>query len=327
MKRLVLQERKARLEDCPDPVPEEEWVVVKVRCSPICGSDRRAFLSAQEVRNAGHEGTGEVMAVHRSARVRVGDRVILNPLSGCGTCSLCRSGDYIYCRNKPPFESHFAEYVKIQDFVLSPLPEDISFRTGALAGCALSPAFSAQKRMAVQASDTILITGLGPVGLGAVTVAKFRGARVLAVDIEAYRRELALELGADAVFDGNDMDINALLRQAAGSAGIGKALDTSGNAEAERLCLDSVEARGVVGWIGQNREPVPVNPSLDFINKGLTLLGSWHYNLNDLDELLTILRRRPIAERIITHEYPLARAQEAFDMFMTGKTGKVFLLP
>jgi L-iditol 2-dehydrogenase len=327
MKRVVLQKGRAWLEDVPDPTPEGEWVVVRVRVSPICGSDRKAFLSDQPVRTAGHEGTGEVAAVAGSSRVRVGDRVLINPLSGCGRCRECRTGNYILCRGKPPWETHFAEYVRVQDFVLSPLPDDISFRRGALAGCAFSPAFSAQKRMAVGPGDTLLVTGLGPVGLGAVVIGKARGARVLGVDVEPYRRELATRLGADAALDGRDSRIGDLVAAAAAPGVVTRALDASGNAAAQRLCLDAVAPRGQVAWIGQNRESFAVNPSLDFINKSLTLIGAWHFDLNDWDEMAALLRRTPAAEALITHEYPLADVQQAFDVFVSGQAGKVFLLP
>ncbi len=326
MRRIVLHKGTARIEECPDPVPGGEWVVVRVRVSPICGSDRKAFLSDQPVRTAGHEGTGEVAAVDGSSRVRVGDRVVINPLSGCGRCRECRTGNYILCKSKPAWETHFAEYVRVQEFVLSPLPDDISFRRGALAGCALAPAFNAEKRMAVGAADTLLVTGLGPVGLGAVVIGKARGARVVGADVEPYRRELALRLGADAALDAGDARIRELVADAAAPGGPTRALDASGNAAAQRLCLDALGPGGMAAWIGQNREPVPVNPTADFINKGLTLLGAWHYNLNDWDEMAELLRRSEKVEEIITHEYPLSSAQEAFDVFVSGKAGKVFLL-
>ena len=111
MKSLVLGNNQAYLEEVPDPVPHGEWVVVKVESTPICGSDRKAFVSPTPVRDAGHEGAGVVVAANESNLLKEGDRVILNPLSGCGHCSLCRSGNYIYCTDKPKYFSHFAEYV------------------------------------------------------------------------------------------------------------------------------------------------------------------------------------------------------------------------
>lgn len=327
MKSLVLHNSKAWLEDVPDPVPNREWVVVKIEATPICGSDRKAFTSEQPVRKAGHEGSGIVTAVNGSSLLKEGDRVILNPLSGCGTCALCRSGNYIYCRNKPPFGTHFAEYVLVQDFVCTRLPDDISYDIGSLACCALGPAFSSMKRMGVTGYDTVLITGLGPVGMGAVTIAKFLGAKVIALDGIPFRQNMARELGADVVLDPSDPDIREKIRQAKGNDELRKAVEASGNSVAERLCLDMVDPCGFVAFIGENGEQIPIGPSDDFIRKGLTLLGSWHLNLNDREDIYAILRRSPVVGKLITDVFPLSRAQEAFEKFMSADTCKVLLKP
>lgn len=327
MKSLVLQNSKAWLEDVPDLVPDREWVVVKIESTPICGSDRKAFLSEKPVRSAGHEGSGTVTAVRGSSLLREGDRVILNPLSGCGSCSLCRSGNYIYCRSKPPFGTHFAEYVLVQDFVCTPLPDDISFDVGSLACCALGPAFSSSKRMNLSGYDTVLITGLGPVGLGAVTIAKFLGARVIALDTIAFRRNLALEIGADIVLDPADPEIRQKILAAKGKDPLRKAIEASGNPQAQRLCLDMAEPCGFVAFIGENSNQIPIGPSDDFIRKGLTLFGSWHLNLNDREDIYAILRHSPTIEKLISETYPLREAQKAFEHFMQADTCKVLLKP
>ena len=327
MKRIVLQDKKVWVEDCPDPIPEREWVIVKIEATPICGSDKKAYFSAAPVRTAGHEGTGVVVEAPGSSRLKTGDRVILNPLSGCGVCDHCRTGNYIYCTNKPPFDTHFAQYVKVQDFVCSPLPDDISYEIGSLAGCALSPAFNAIKRLDVKGFDTVLIMGLGPVGRGAVTISKFLGARVIAVDSVPFRKKFASELGADVVLDAFDGNLPQQIKEAAKDAYLRKAIDTSGNGKAERLCIDSMEPGGRVAFIGENHEDIPISPSRDFIRKGLTLIGAWHYNLNDLSDMLAVLRNSPIVSRLITDIYGFSQAQEAFDKFVSGDACKVILKP
>ena len=95
MKSLVLQNKKVWLEDVPDPIPEGEWVVVKIESTPICGSDKQAYNSQEPVRGAGHEGSGIVVATAGSSLLKEGDRVILNPLSGSGKCIYCRTGNNI----------------------------------------------------------------------------------------------------------------------------------------------------------------------------------------------------------------------------------------
>ena len=327
MKSLVLQNKKVWLEDVPDPIPEGEWVVVKIESTPICGSDKQAYNSQEPVRGAGHEGSGIVVVTAGSSLLKEGDRVILNPLSGCGKCIYCRTGNYIYCPDKPDFYTHFAQYVKVQDFVCTPLPEDISYDVGAMACCALGPAFSSIKRMNLRAFDNILITGLGPVGMGALAIAKFMGARAIVVESIPFRKKMAEEFGADVIIDAADPDALALIREAAKPGRLIKAIDASGNPSAERLCIDAMEPGGIVSFVGENFGQIPIGPSNDFIRKGLTLMGSWHYNLSDHDEMYSLLRRSPLVPKLITDIYGFSQVQEAFDKFMTGNTCKVILKP
>jgi threonine dehydrogenase-like Zn-dependent dehydrogenase len=328
MKSLVLGNKKAIVEEVPDPIAEKEWVVVKIESTPICGSDKAAFFIEKPVRDCGHEGAGIVVDSAGSTLLKKGDRVILNPLSGCGKCELCLTGNYIYCPDKPPFGTHFAQFVKIQDFVCTVLPEDISYDVGSMACCALGPAFSSIKRMNLKAFDTLLVTGLGPVGMGAVSIAKFLGARVIALDSIAFRKNMARDvLGADVVLDAADPDVKTKIREAARPARIVRAIDASGNAAAERLCLDVMEPGGIISFVGENHNEIPIRPSEDFIRKGLILMGSWHCNLNDRAEMISLLRRSPLVPKLITHSFGFSDVQNAFDTFITGDACKVILKP
>lgn len=327
MKSLVLHDHKAWVEDVPDPKAQREWVVVKIEATPICGSDKNAFFSETPVRTSGHEGAGVVVDAAGSSVLKNGDRVILNPLSGCGECELCLSGNYIYCENKPPFDTHFAQYVRVQDFVCTKLPEDISYDLGSMACCALGPAFSSIRRMGLSAFDTLLVTGLGPVGMGAVSIAKYLNARVIALDTVPFRKKMAEEMGADVVLDAADPDVLAQIKEAVRPGRMLHAVDASGNAKAERLCIDAMAPGGHVAFIGENHSEIPIRPSEDFIRKGLTLLGSWHYNLHDREDMLTMLRRWPRIQNLITDTFGFSQVQEAFDKFVGGDTCKVVLHP
>lgn len=334
MKQVVLQAGKAWVEEAPEPEVENGWVVAKILLTPICGSDKSAFAGKIPARNAGHEGVGTIVDAGNSYLVKNGDRVVLNPLTGCGTCESCRSGDYIFCRH-PDFglnnirnmQSHFAQFVKVPDFICSKLPDDIPDEIGTLAGCALAPAFSGLERMTVTGFDTLLITGLGPVGLGALTIAKFRGARVIAVDVEPYRRKLANDMGADIVLAPDDIGLSDAISEVTHGRGLKKAIDCSGNPSAERMCLDLVGIKGIVTFVGENFGEISVSPSNDFIRKGLTVIGAWHFNLNEFSRIAELLRRSPTVNKIITHRFGFSKVQEAFERFASGKTGKVILDP
>ena len=106
-----------------------------------------------------------------------------------------------------------------------------------------------------------------------------------------------------------------------------RAIDASGNAAAQRLCIDAMEPGGIISFVGHNLNEINIHPTLDFINRGVTLMGAWHYNLSDSEEMLTILRRSPMVPKLITHVFGFSGVQEAFETFIGGDACKVILRP
>ena len=328
MKCVALGDRRAWLVDAPDPTPQGEWVVVKLHASPICGSDMHGYHAPGEHTGGGHEGVGEVVAIDTAHRLRVGDRVLVHPATGCGECWRCRSGAYIHCRAMPPGSGgHFAQYVRKQEWLCPKLPDDLSYDLASLMGCALSPAYQALIRMEVSAFHSLLITGLGPVGLGAVALAKFLGAEVFAVDPEPWRRDRAAHLGADVTIDPTATDVLAWVRDHTSGEGVHRALDASGKPDAERLCIDAVRALGKVAFIGENPGTIEYSPSNDGIRRGIEVLAAWHQNLASLDDLVTFLRRFRHADLLISHTFGFSHVDEAFATFAARESAKVILHP
>lgn len=326
---------RASLVERPDPHPSGEFVVVRIRVAPMC-TEYKAFRDGGPTDSLGHEASGDVVAVERSGRVRVGDRVVVMPQAGCGRCSLCLSGDYIHCQHAPDMRrstgntsgtATYAEYVVKQDWLLVPLPEDLTYEQGAMACCGLGPTFGAMRRMGVSAPDTILITGMGPVGLGGVINARARGAQVIAVEGQPHRARLAAELGAEAVLDPADPATPARIRELTGGHGADRGLDCSGAEAGQRLLIDGVRRRGEVCFVGEGGE-LSLHVSRDMLRKGLTLHGNWHYNLADGPRVLELVRQvAPVLPTFITHHFPMSRVEEAFALQLTGNCGKVVLDP
>jgi L-iditol 2-dehydrogenase len=328
VKHVVVGDNKAWLEDAPDPTPEGEWVVVKVTVSPICGSDLHAYRAPGAHPGQGHEGVGEVAAVAGARHLKVGDRVLLHPAAGCGECWLCLRGDYIHCRRKPPGSGgHFAQYVRKQEWLCPRLPEDVPDDFASLMGCGLSPAYQALTRLGVNAFQTLLITGLGPVGLGATALACFMGAEVIVSDPEPWRRQRALDLGAALALDPTKDDVLAIVRDRTAGEGVPRALDASGRTEAERLCIDALRPLGKVAFIGENQGDIPFSPSRDGIRKGIEVIACWHQNINSFDDLVAFLRRFPKVELLISHQFGFPKVEEAFRAFASGQAAKVLLRP
>jgi L-iditol 2-dehydrogenase len=323
------------LAEVPSPQPKENWVVVKVLAAPMC-TEYKAYRDGATARFLGHEAAGEVIAVAQPCRVKPGDRVVVMPQYPCGACELCVAGDYIHCEHTVNIEQFtgapeggatYAQYLLKPDWLLPRIPDDASAERGALACCALGPSFGAFDRMGLSASQTVLITGLGPVGLGAVTNARFRNTRVIAVESHPWRAQRALDMGADCVLDPLDPATPARIREFTRGSGPDCALECSGTVAAQRLCIDSVRRKGQIAFVGECGDPLPLRISPDMIRKGLTLIGSWHYNLSLFPGIMRVIERSPLLDLLVTHRFPMREAQRAFDLQLTGDCGKVILDP
>lgn len=337
MQKVIIQgPKQGGLVDVPDPTPRENWVVVKVQTAPMC-TEYKAYIAGTPADQLGHEAAGEVVAVAQPGRVKVGDRVVVMPTNACGQCALCLAGDYIHCENNPNFaalhgtrdgSATYAQYLLKPAHLLVPIPDGISYDHAAMACCGLGPTFGAMQLMAVNAFDTVLITGLGPVGLGGIINGIYRGARVIGVESNPYRAALALQLGATAVVDPTSGDALAQLGELTGGRGVDKAIDCSGIVTAHRLCIDATRRKGQVAFVGECSDATPLYISPDMIRKGLTLLGSWHYKMQDTPTIMQLIERvGPQIEQLISHRFPMTQVQEAWELQLTGQTAKVLLQP
>ncbi|TVX99384.1 zinc-dependent alcohol dehydrogenase [Paenibacillus cremeus] len=317
--------RQAEIIEVPTPVPTGDLALVKILVTPMC-TEYKAYLQGTYRDCLGHEAVGEVVELAQPGHVKVGDRVVVTPLFPCGQCRLCRQGDYIHCQhNHPLTDATYAQYILKPSWVLFKIRDDISNEHAALAICGLGPSFGAFQTLGVSAFDTVLITGLGPVGIGAVINAKYRGSRVIAVESNAYRVQLAQELGVDAVINPADPDAVRKIKELCDGEGPSCAVDCSGVVAAHRLCIDSVRRKGKVAFIGESFTETPVTISNDLIRKGIHLIGSWHYNANDFPSILQVIRNSPHLDKFITHVLPMSRINEAFEISVSQNNAKILL--
>jgi L-iditol 2-dehydrogenase len=337
MKKVVIVgEREASVVDVPIPKAREDWVLVKIQVAPMC-TEYKSFVAGYRSEFLGHEAAGEVVDIAQPGKVKVGDRVVVMPQYPCGKCPLCLAGDYIYCQNTVDFNAFtgspegratMAQYLLKPDWLLVPVPEGMSYEHASMACCGLGPTFGVMEEILVDAFDTVLITGLGPVGLGGVINARHRGARVIGVDSNPWRAERALALGAEVVIDPGDADAVKKILNLTGGRGVDKAVDCAGVVAAHRLCIDATRRRGAVGFVGESSADTPLKISPDMIRKGLTLRGSWHYNLKDTPKIMDIIAQNsPNLDLLISHHFALTEVQQAWELQATGQCGKVLLHP
>jgi len=325
-KAAITGERKAELVERPIPQRQGREVLIKVHVAPMC-TEYKAFLEGKPQDCLGHEAVGEVVEAPPEGLFKPGDRVVAMPLSGCGECELCLAGDFIHCLSNPMRDSAMAQYVVKPEVSLRKIPDDIPYEKAALACCGLGASFGAVRKLGVSAYDTLLVTGLGPVGLGAVINAKFCGAKVIGVESNPYRIQVARELQIDAIVDPRDPEALDRIRELTGGAGPDLAVDCSGVPAAHRLCIDAVKRKGKVAFVGECHTETPIVVSRDLIRKGIQLIGSWHYNLNDFPLLMNVIRRSPLTDSFVTHVFPMSKIQEALETSVSQQCAKIMLKP
>ena len=346
---VFLGDRELELREFPDPEPGPGEVVIEIKASGMCGSDLKFYRAPRaggggagalglggsgEPVIAGHEPCGVVAAVGpgvEEALARKGQRVMIHHYKGCGACNHCRVGWSQLCRNGfvvygVTGDGAHARYMKAPASTVVPLPEELSFETGAAISCGTGTAFGALRRLNLSGRDTIAIFGQGPVGLSATQLARAMGARVLAIEVGAERAAFAKELGAETVLDPKkENPVEALLELTRGE-GVDLALDCSGAPEARVAAVQSTRTWGTVCFVGEGGE-VTLDVSRDLIRKQITLMASWTFSSVGQAECARFISERAIpVEGIFTHRFALDQAVEAYRLFDTQTTGKgVFL--
>jgi threonine dehydrogenase-like Zn-dependent dehydrogenase len=212
--------------------------------------------------------------------------------------------------------------MRVPASTLVALPDSLSFEEGAAISCGTGTAYGALKRLDVSGRDTLVVVGQGPVGLSATMLGRAMGARVIAVDIGAERRQLASELGADAVIDPAAADVVTAVRELTGGRGADATLDCSGHPEARAQAVRSVCTWGRVCFVGEGGS-VTLDVSKDLLRRQVTLIGSWTFSAVGQQECARFVAERgvPLA-RLLTHRFALDEADAAYRLFDTQTTGK-----
>ena len=326
-----------RAVEVPTPGPGEVLVAVKASC--ICRSDLSLYYGNAVVGGdaagacvTGHEPAGQVTAIGAGvSHTKVGDRVAVYLGIGCGVCEFCRQGNYFLCAQWTCIgftaNGGNAEYIVVPERNCLKIPDWMSYVAAAISTDAFGTLYSACRKLGISGASVLGIWGLGPMGTAGVLAAKALGARVVAFDPLAERREFALGLGADLALDPTAPGVHDRLNAFADGSGLTAAIDCSGNTAAHNMALDAVRPLGKVAFIGESREST-IKPSDQLIRKQITLIGSWYFNAFEYDEILRLLKSAKVdLERLATHRFSLDEAEAAFRLFDERKTEKaVFVL-
>jgi threonine dehydrogenase-like Zn-dependent dehydrogenase len=219
-----------------------------------------------------------------------------------------------------------ADYLVAEESTCVGLPAELSFVDGACIACGFGTAYEALCRAGVSGRDTVLITGLGPVGLAAGLLARALGATtVVGADVVEARLDLASDLGAvtDAFLS---IDVSDAASRVAGGVGCEVSIDCSGSAAGRALALAGTRKWGRCLLVGEGgRLEIDVSPTL--IHRQISMAGSWVTSIGRMDELVErLVRWRLHPERIVTDRFALSDAESAYALADGGQAGKVGLV-
>ncbi|HEX6957442.1 MAG TPA: alcohol dehydrogenase [Ferrovibrio sp.] len=332
----------------PEPTPQGREVLVKIERCGVCHSDLHIWDGYFDLGNGkrvpaanngallpltlGHEIVGTVAAAGLEARsVRPGQRKLVFPWIGCGTCPPCRDGMEHLCAGAQQAigifrDGGYATHVLVPDEKYLLDIGDLDPGLAATYACSGLTAFSALKKIGRLADGhSLLIVGAGGVGLNAVALAKaVTGQAPIVADIDPAKRAAALQLGAkEAVDPRAEGALKALLKATGGVSG---AIDFAGAASSFEFAYGSLRKGGHLVTVGLLGGAVTLSIGLHVL-KGLRVSGSYVGSLQEMRELLDLAQRTTLpALPIATH--PLEQATAALAALKAGEVvGRIVLQP
>jgi 2-desacetyl-2-hydroxyethyl bacteriochlorophyllide A dehydrogenase len=296
-----------------------------VAATAVCHTDLSIYMGTHPgVRYPvvmGHEATGVVETVGADvARLRPGQRVLLNPVIACGACDCCARGQGNLCRTAGLFgremDGSLAEHVVLPEGYLYPLPEHVPLVAATLIET-LATVRHAQQRARIAPGESVVVLGQGAAGLLHTRLAKLSGADpVVAVSRSAWKLELARRMKADRVVDAARQDVLAEVSDATGGRGADVVIDAAGQPALIASAIDMLCPGGRLLMYGISHQPVPGFSTFPFYFKELTLYGSRALTPDDFEPAIGLVASGAIdVAEFVTRSYPLARVAAAFEEY------------
>ncbi|MBU1251388.1 MAG: 2,3-butanediol dehydrogenase [Actinobacteria bacterium] len=327
MRAAVFHDAKdIRVEDVAEPGPlGPRDVRLKPYWCGICGTDLHEYAVGPIViptephalngstapQILGHEFSGEVLEVGSEVRaVRVGDRVSVMPLLFCGSCFFCQRGLNHLCTSMAAIGlsnawGGIAEQAVVHESKVAKLPDSVTDIQGALVEPTAVAAYGVDKAQ-VRPGDTVLVTGLGPIGALASMYAASLGATVYMSEINPTRQALARSLDVGELLDPRGTDVAAELKDRTGGLGVDAVIECSGNEIALQTALASVRGAGHISQTGLHTKPAAIDPMV-LSERDITLRGTWCYPVTDWPRIIDLISRdRMDVEKVVSARIDMA---------------------
>ncbi len=312
-----------RIEERPIPKISDGEILVKMKASGICGTDVMEWYRLKKAPYVpGHEIAGEIVE-SKSEKYKTGQRVFASHHVPCNKCRYCLENNHTACEtlHKGNYDpGGFSEFIRIPkinaDAGTYLLPENVSYEEGAMIE-PLACAVRGIRLINVKKTHNVLVLGSGVSGLLNIQLARLKGAKVIAADIDDYRLNKAKEFDADEVINAkNDFDIKA-----------DKIIVCTGAMQAVKQAFKCIDRKGTILFFAIPDKNIEI-PTVDFWRNEITLTSSYGAAPADLEESLELIKNKKInVKSMITHKLPLEKIQEGFKIAAEAKESlKVVLL-
>lgn len=320
MKSIVLKEpNKLLIENKEVSNVKDDELLIKIKYGGVCGSDLHAYKGESPFVKfpitLGHELVGYIEDNNGSKGFQKGDMVLIDPVLNCGKCYACRNDRHNVCKDVKVFGAHtdggFQEYISVPKNNVYKVPEGVDPRLAAL-GEPLSVGFESTYRANVNSDDTVLVIGTGTIGLMVSIVAKYKGATVIATDIDDSKLELAKKMGADHVINSQKEDLAKKINELTNNEGASVVIEAAGLPQTIKEAIYYSSAAGRVVILGIVDKDVPISIS-QLIKKEVDFLGSRlnNYMFGKVAKLLEEIDLSSLLKEIKVYE--IDEAKKAFE--------------
>ncbi len=341
MKALLLTERsKFAYTDVPTPEPGEGEIQIRIKAVSICGSDVHGYDGTSGRREPeliiGHEAAGVIAKLGPGVTgFREGEPVVFNSVRYCRDCWYCGHGLENLCDNgccygirteSQRLDGAMAEYLCVPAYLCYHIPEDVPFESAALIE-PLAIAVHVVNGVQIKLNDTAVVFGAGVMGLMMLKVLKATGCgKVLSVEVDPFKKEMARKNGADAIIDGRE-DVSAQIRELTGGLGAEFAIETASLKATIHNAFHSVRKGGTVIQVG-NISPTVEVPLQLLVNNEIHWIGRYG-TYDEYESALALLSSgRVSVNDCISAAVPLQDGQVWFDRLHAAEPGllKIVLL-
>lgn len=304
-------------------------VQVQVKAVGVCGTDLHMFKEAradvQLPRIMGHELSGVVTQIgSKVSRVKIGDRVVLDPVFACGKCTTCRKGHPNVCSSVKCYgvqmDGGYQDYIVVGQEHLYSFDSSITFEQAALAE-PFSIASNILHRAQLAKGESLLVIGSGTIGMAVIQVAKMIGARLLVSDVIDRKLEIARSMGADAVVNSKTESLKDAAAKFA-PEGFDVVLDAVGITPIFQQSIDYAAPCGRMMCIGFDGRPAEIPPAT-VTRRELSIIGS-RMNCFRFPIVMEWLKDGKIqADKMISCKYNINDIQKAFEQTINDCEGSV----